>query len=104
MLLEPIPDAMIVTDTTERPWKLSVVRMTDEDASELRYPGIWRRSSRQLDGFFCHTVFPRGYGEGVNQLTIRDVNGGVEYSAAGGARHMGHGIRSRTSTRPSPTR
>lgn len=83
MLLEPIPDAMIVTDTTERPWKLSVVRMTDEDASELRYSRNMEEVIETIqDGFFATRLFPRGYGEGVNQLTIRDVNGGVEYIEA----------------------
>ena len=83
MLLEPIPDAMIVTDTTERPWKLSVVRMTDEDASELRYSRNMEEVVETIqDGFFATRLFPRGYGEGVNQLTIRDVNGGVEYIEA----------------------
>ena len=37
MLLEPLEDPIIVTDTSSRPWKISVLRMTDEDASELRY-------------------------------------------------------------------
>lgn len=83
MLLEPIPDAMIVTDTTERPWKLSVVRMTDEGASELRYSRNMEEVVETIqDGFFATRLFPRGYGEGVNQLTIRDVNGGVEYIEA----------------------
>lgn len=83
MLLEPIPDAMIVTDTTERPWKLSVVRMTDEDASELRYSRNMEEVVETIqDGFFATRLFPRGYGEGVNQLTICDVNGGVEYIEA----------------------
>lgn len=83
MLLEPIPDAMIVTDTTKRPWKLSVVRMTDEDASELRYSRNMEEVVETIqDGFFATRLYPRGYGEGVNQLTIRDVNGGVEYIEA----------------------
>lgn len=83
MLLEPLPKAMITTDTTERPWRLSVVRMTDEDASELRYSRNMEEIVETIqDGFFATRLFPRGYGEGVNQLTIRDVNGGVEYIEA----------------------
>lgn len=83
MLLEPISEAMITTDTTTRPWKLSVVRMTDEDASELRYSRNMEEIVETIqDGFFATRLYPRGYGEGVNQLTIRDVNGGVEYIEA----------------------
>ena len=83
MLLEPLSEAMIMTDTTERPWKLSVVRMTDEDASELRYSRNMEEIVETIqDGFFATRLFPRGYGEGVNQLTIRDVNGGLEYIEA----------------------
>lgn len=83
MLLEPLSEAMITTDTTARPWRLSVVRMTDEDASELRYSRNMEEIVETIqDGFFATRLFPRGYGEGVNQLTIRDVNGGLEYIEA----------------------
>lgn len=59
------------------------MKMTDEDASELRY-------SRNMDAIteiiqeadFATRLYPRGYGEGVNQLTIREVNDGVEYIEA----------------------
>lgn len=79
-LLEPLTDWMIETDTTAMPYKLSVVHLSDEDASELR-------EGRNLidlveaiqDGNFATRIYPRGYGEGVNQLTIRDVNNGCEY-------------------------
>lgn len=83
MLLEPLEEPMIVTDTTARPWKLSVVRMTDEDASELRFSRNMAEIVETIqDGDFATRLYPRGYGEGVNQLTIRDVNGGVEYIEA----------------------
>lgn len=83
MLIKPLTDPMIVTDTTQRPWKLSVVRMTDEDASEIRFSRNMLEIEETIqDGDFATRLYPRGYGEGVNQLTIRDVNDGVEYIEA----------------------
>lgn len=83
MLVEPLEDAMIVTDTTTTPWQLSIVRLTDEDASELRYSRNLTQIDETIeDDDFATRLYPRGYGEGVNQLGIRDVNGGVEYIEA----------------------
>ncbi|MED9821502.1 MAG: phage tail spike protein [Christensenellales bacterium] len=83
MLLEPLEDPIIVTDTSSRPWKISVLRMTDEDASELRYSRNMEEITETVqDDEFATRLYPRGYGEGVNQLTIRDVNGGREYIEA----------------------
>lgn len=83
MLLEPLVDHIIVTDTSSRPWKLSVLRLTDEDASELRYSRNMEEITETVqDDGFATRLYPRGYGEGVNQLTIRDVNGGCEYIEA----------------------
>lgn len=83
MLVEPLEDAMIVTDTATTPWQLSIVRLTDEDASELRYSRNLTEIDEVIeDDDFATRLYPRGYGEGVNQLGIRDVNGGVEYIEA----------------------
>lgn len=79
-LSEPLSDYMWSTDTTTVPWTLHLIRLTDDDASELRY----RRNMTQIretvdeDGF-CTRLYPYGYGEGVNKLTIADVSGGVPY-------------------------
>ncbi len=83
MLLEPLTEPMIVTDTSAYPWKLSILKMTDEDASELRYSRNMEEITECIQNAdFATRLYPRGYGEGVNQLTIRDVNGGVEYIQA----------------------
>ena len=83
MLLEPLEDPIIVTDTSTYPWKLSVLKMTDEDASELRFSRNMEEITEIIqEADFATRLYPRGYGEGVNQLTIRDVNGGVEYIEA----------------------
>ena len=79
-LLEPLEDWMIVTDTGGGRLRLSIVRLTDEDAGELRY-------HRNMAGIvetvreegFATRLYPLGYGEGVNQLDIRSVNGGCPY-------------------------
>ena len=79
-LAEPLSDYMFTTDTTQIPWVINLVRLTDNDASELRY----RRNMTQIretvdeDGF-CTRLYPYGYGEGVNKLTIADVNNGAPY-------------------------
>ena len=79
-LLEPLTDYMIETDTTAQPYKLSIVQLDDSDASELREGrNLIDLNEAIQDGNFATRIYPRGYGEGVNQLTIRDVNGGVEY-------------------------
>lgn len=83
MLLEPLEDPIIVTDTSTYPWKLSILKMTDEDASELRFSRNMEEITEIIqEADFATRLYPRGYGEGVNQLTIRDVNGGVEYIEA----------------------
>jgi len=83
MLLEPLEDPIIVTDTSTYPWKLSILKMTDEDASELRFSRNMEAITEIIqEADFATRLYPRGYGEGVNQLTIRDVNGGVEYIEA----------------------
>ena len=83
MLLEPLMDPIIVTDTSSYPWKLSILKMNDDDASELRFSRNMEEVNEIIQkADFATRLYPRGYGEGVNQLTIRDVNGGVEYLEA----------------------
>ena len=79
-LIEPIPDALITTDTTSYPWTLNVVRADDTDATELRYSRNMEEITEEvLDTDFATRLYPLGYGEGVNQLNIKSVNGGVAY-------------------------
>lgn len=79
-LIEPIPDALMTTDTTSYPWTLNVVRADDTDATELRYSRNMEEISEEvLDTNFATRLYPLGYGEGVNQLNIKSVNGGTAY-------------------------
>lgn len=71
-----------VFDTQSYPWKISL-KAIDEEA----HPEYYIRAKRNLlssgtgQDFtnVCTRIYPLGYGEGVNQLTIKDVNNGVPY-------------------------
>lgn len=70
------------TDTTTYPWKLSLRRIDTGRVPEM----VIRRGKNMLSiqkdvdpAQLCTRLYPLGYGEGVNQLGIADVNGGVPY-------------------------
>lgn len=72
-------------DTTVYPWLISL-----EPIDETIKPQYYIRAKRNLLGSstqqnfadICTRIYPLGYGEGINQLNIRDVNGGVPYLQA----------------------
>lgn len=72
-------------DTTGYPWKLSL-RIIDDSI----HPEYYLRANLNLlssgkeanSADICTRIYPLGYGEGVNQLTIKDVNNGVPYLQA----------------------
>jgi phage minor structural protein len=67
-------------DTTVYPWALSLKALPTEISAEIRYGKNLAGIHKTTD---CTTVvnriFPLGYGEGVNQLTISEVNSGLPY-------------------------
>lgn len=70
------------TDTSNYPWKLSLVKLDPAGRPELyvrrrHNMGSFHRDRdpRQI----VTRLYPKGYGEGVNQLGIESVNGGVPY-------------------------
>lgn len=80
-LAEPLSDEYLWTfdfDTT--PWTLNLITAPEGDASEMRL-------SRNIDSVtvetdrseLCTRIYPLGYGEGVNQLTIAGVNNNKKY-------------------------
>ncbi len=72
-------------DDSSYPWTLNIVRYSDEVTGELRYKKNMKGIKRTVDAKNVMTrIYPLGYGEGVNQLTIKDVNGGVPYTDAPG--------------------
>ncbi len=67
-------------DTSGYPYVLSLKAAPDTATMELRETRGVQSIKHRIDRTDMRTrLYPRGYGEGVNQLTIRDVNGGVEY-------------------------
>lgn len=72
-------------DTSELPWKLHL-RVIDSTIKPEYYIRARRNlveSSSDIDYTdICTKLYPLGYGEGVNQLTIREVNNDVPYLLA----------------------
>ena len=67
-------------DTTVYPWELSMIAPTDALSSEIRYRKNMTSITKTVDATnISNRVYALGYGEGVNQLTIEGVNGGVPY-------------------------
>lgn len=67
-------------DTTAYPWVVNLVELGNETDSELRYSRNLHEIQKTVDAEQLVTrLYALGYGEGVNQLTIRDVNNGVPY-------------------------
>ena len=69
-------------DTTVYPWKISLraIDTTVKPEFYLRARSNILSSGTSADyANICTRIYPLGYGEGVNQLTIKDVNEGVPY-------------------------
>lgn len=83
-------------DTQAYPWKLSLKKID----TTIR-PEYYIRAKRNLlssgtaQDFadICTRLYPLGYGEGVNQLTIKDVNGGKAYLEASASAIEKYGIK-----------
>lgn len=69
-------------DTGTYPWTLNLVRI-DPDAKPSYYirgrKNLISREFTRASQDVCTRLYCLGYGEGVNQLTIADVNGGLPY-------------------------
>lgn len=69
-------------DTTAFPWILHLRKLDDTIKPQyyIRAKRNLIESSATIDYTnICTRLYPLGYGEGVNQLTIKDVNGGKSY-------------------------
>lgn len=78
----PLADYMWVTDTTVYPWRLSLKSIGVGKRPELYVRSGWNMLSYGATSDpqqICTRLYPLGYGEGVNQLTIKSVNNGCEY-------------------------
>lgn len=62
-------------DDMTYPWTLNLVRASNEITGEIRYRKNLRGIRKTVDPSNIMTrIYPLGYGEGVNQLTVKDVN------------------------------
>ena len=70
-------------DTTSYPWTVNLVRADTELGCEIRYGKNMQGITRERDVKNLFTrIYPLGYGEGDNQLTIESVNNGKPFLQA----------------------
>jgi phage minor structural protein len=83
MLAIPQPfdeDYQWAFNTQVYPWVLNLVRPSSAPTCEIRYAKNMRDIERSVDPHnIVNRIYPLGAGEGVNQLNVKDVNGGVPY-------------------------
>lgn len=69
-----------VYDTTTYPWTISLKRTSTDRSCEIRRKRNMKFIKRHVDGSkLCTRLYCKGYGEGVNQLTVAEVNNGLPY-------------------------
>lgn len=67
-------------DTTVYPFKINLVKIDSNVQSYVRYTKNMRAITKETDPTeLCTRLYCLGYGEGVNQLNIKNVNGGKPY-------------------------
>ena len=78
---KPIADAYTWDfDFTTTPWTVNLLAASESDASEIRLNRNAESVKIEIDrSNLCTRMYPLGYGEGVNQLTVASVNGGYKY-------------------------
>ena len=81
-------------DTTTYPWTVHLHRASDTVAAGLTYRRNLMSMTRSVDASRLVTrLYLYGNGEGVNQLTVKDVNGGMLYIDAPAAVIARYGIK-----------
>ncbi|MFP3721344.1 phage tail spike protein [Niallia circulans] len=73
-------DYQWIWDTQSYPWTLNLVEVETEPTCEIRerYNLIGLEVTENPMGIY-NRIYPLGYGEGDNQLTIKSVNNGIPY-------------------------
>jgi len=70
-------------DTDSYPWTLNLVHQDTDRSCEIRRKRNMQQIKRSKDSSaLCTRLYCKGNGEGVNQLTIKEVNGGKPYIEA----------------------
>lgn len=78
----PLTDYLWTFDFSTTPWTVSLTALDTVSTPNLHYrtgKNLLRYGRTRDPQQLCTRLYPRGYGEGVNQLTIKEVNGGCEY-------------------------
>lgn len=78
----PLSGYMWKTDTTSYPWRLSLLNIGAQAVPQLYVRSAWNMLEYQEERDpqqVCTRLYPLGYGEGVNQLGIADINDGLPY-------------------------
>lgn len=80
-VLEPLATpCMLHFDFSTTPWTLHLRKLSTTPTCECRLGRNLTGATITLNrSDLCTRLYPLGYGEGADQLTIRDVNGGVPY-------------------------
>ena len=80
-VLEPLSvPCMLQFDFTTTPWTLHLRRLSNTPSCECRLGRNLIAASLTVDrSDLCTRIYPLGFGEGADQLTIRDVNNDVPY-------------------------
>lgn len=80
-IAQPFDEQYVWTyDTQSYPWTVSLVRPETQVTCEIRYGKNQREIELDIDpANIVNRLYPKGYGEGVNQLTIRSVNANKPY-------------------------
>lgn len=80
-VLEPLSTpCMLAFDFSTVPWTLHLRRLSDTPSCECRSGRNLEKAVVTIDrSDLCTRLYPLGYGEGADQLTIRDVNGNCAY-------------------------
>lgn len=67
-------------NTDTYPWTLNLVRQNKDRSCEIRRKRNMQYIKREKDSSaLCTRLYCKGSGEGVNQLNIKEVNGGLPY-------------------------
>ncbi|NOU63187.1 hypothetical protein GC096_03890 [Paenibacillus sp. LMG 31461] len=82
-------------DTTSYPWKINLMEPSQGVDVYIRYGTNMQGITKTVDPTgLCTRMYGLGYGEGVNQLTFSEINGGIPYVEDAAAQEK-YGIVSR---------
>lgn len=75
-----VEEYMWTWDTASYPWTINLVEPPVGAQAYIRYGVNMQGITKEVDPYdLCTRLYCLGYGEGVNQLTISEVNSGVPY-------------------------